>query len=668
LRLELAPLASPAVASAALGFVQRRVRSLQHALDTVVVWRRFGDADAARAANLARVDSDHEPVTRCSNAFGDAFGIGERGLWCDQREFLAAEPADDVRVPALGAEHVREPAEQNVADVVSECVVDAFEEIQIDDQHAERPVVALESGEFGCTELEPGAPRMQLGQHVGTDQPREVIARVLEVAHLAGEPRLQFGGARSDLNAGAQFLGVDRFDHVVVGAGVEPGDEIGATGAPGEQQHVNARELRCPTNPSANLDAVEAGHHPIENREVWRGTGRQQLPGRCSVAGGNDLDAHLLERAAQNGRRNRIVVGNQRPHEDRSSKPDARGRSVKPRAVEHAAARAMCANCRGCADTVIGNRLSLWGKLIRMKTATMQAVHTALAAIAVAAPIVCFAATPQTAVDELLAADRAFSAASANTDLISGLTAMFAEDVIIPNPPGRFAEGKAAVVAMLRANADNIRSRTEWTPVRGGIAADAQHGFTVGFMTLYRPDGATLPLKYLAYWVKRPGGWRVVVYKRARAGEGAPSLAMMPPALPAALVRPAADQATVIGHRASLDRAERAFSDEAQQVGLGPAFVKFGSADAVNLGGPGDANLVVGPENIARIVSSGQPPTGSTLNWAPDRVIVASSGDLGVTIGMIHPNAATTGQPTDFPFFTIWRRSGIDAPWRYVAE
>ena len=288
--------------------------------------------------------------------------------------------------------------------------------------------------------------------------------------------------------------------------------------------------------------------------------------------------------------------------------------------------------------------------------------------IAVTLPVVCLAsATPQSAVDELLAADRAFSAASAKTDLVSGLTAMFADDVVIPNPPAQFANGRTAVVTMLQANPDNARSRTEWTPVRGGVSADAQQGFTVGFMTLHRPDGATLALKYLAYWVKTPEGWRVAAYKRARAGEGSPSHVMMAPALPTALVPPSVDPAVIARHRDSLDEAERTFSNEAQTMGLGPAFAKFGSADAVNLGGA-EPGLVVGADNIARAVSAGQPATGSTVTWSPDRVIVASSGDLGVTIGMIRPNAPAAGQPAAFPFFTIWRRPTSGAPWRYVAE
>jgi ketosteroid isomerase-like protein len=314
-----------------------------------------------------------------------------------------------------------------------------------------------------------------------------------------------------------------------------------------------------------------------------------------------------------------------------------------------------------------GVQLAKWSLMIIHTSRTVRAA-TAMVLVVLAGALVLAASTPQSALDELIAADRAFSAASANTDLVSGLSAMFAADIVIPNPPGKFAEGKDAVIAALRANADNAASRTEWTPVRGGISADATHGFTVGFMTVQRGDGTALRLKYLAYWIKQPEGWRVAAYKRARAGEVSPSLAMMPPALPAQLVPASHDASAIAVHRESLDRAERSFSDEAQKIGLGPAFAKFGSSDAVNLGAPTDAAIVVGAENIAKLVSAGQPATGSTLMWAPDKVLVASSGDLGVTIGMIHPNAPAAGQPVNFPFFTIWRRDNPSAPWRYIAE
>jgi ketosteroid isomerase-like protein len=276
--------------------------------------------------------------------------------------------------------------------------------------------------------------------------------------------------------------------------------------------------------------------------------------------------------------------------------------------------------------------------------------------------------SPQAAVDELLAADRAFSAASAKTDLVAGLTAMFADAVVIPMPPGKFVNGKAAVVDALKGNADNATSRTEWTPVRGGVSADGQHGFTFGYMTIHRADNTNLPLKYLAYWVKQPEGWRVAAFKRARAAAPPPSLAPVAPALPDRIVAPVTDAAALAKARESLDQAERAFSRDAQRIGIGPAFVQHGSADAINLGRPDDLAVITGSQNIGKMVGDGYGDGASPVSWAPERVIVASSGDLGVTIGWITPNTPSPDRPAQNPFFTIWRRPNATAPWKYVAE
>ena len=277
---------------------------------------------------------------------------------------------------------------------------------------------------------------------------------------------------------------------------------------------------------------------------------------------------------------------------------------------------------------------------------------------------------PQAVVDELLAADRAFSTASRRTDVITGLSAMFAPDVIMPVPGGRFAEGRAGVLEALRGNADNPGSRIEWTPVRGGVSADGQHGFTFGYMTWHQRDGTTVPLKYLSYWVKGADGWRVAAYKRARANAGDPPLALLPPALPDRSVPPSTDAEVLGRHRASLADAEREFSREAQVIGIGPAFAKYGSADAVNMGPPDQAAFIVGSEAIGKSVGAGSPPGTSGVSWGPDKVIVASSGDLGVSIGIIRRNepSADPQQPSTFPFFTVWRRASPSAPWRYVAE
>src|SRR4051812_45230489 len=270
--------ALPAVAAAALRLIQRRVGPLQDPFDPIVVSRRLRDTDAARAAHFACFDRDDEALARGANAFGDTLGGRQRCFGRDQREFLAAQAADDVRLPALRTQHVGEAAEQEVAGIVAETVVNALEEIEVDDQHAERAAVALEPRELGTAALEPRSPRVQIGERIGTDQTREMIARVLQVADLSRETRLQSGRARADLDAGAELLGVDRLDHVVVGAGVESGDEIGAARACGQQQHVHPGELRVVPDAPADLDAIDTRHHPVENRQLRDRARRQQAP------------------------------------------------------------------------------------------------------------------------------------------------------------------------------------------------------------------------------------------------------------------------------------------------------------------------------------------------------------------------------------------------------
>lgn len=308
-----------------------------------------------------------------------------------------------------------------------------------------------------------------------------------------------------------------------------------------------------------------------------------------------------------------------------------------------------------------------------------RALALLLAAAAAQAP-----QTPQTAVDELLAADRQFAAAASKLGAVAAIAAMFADDVaMLPVPREGFARGKAKAIEALEADADIAQSSgANWIPLRGGISADGQHGFTFGFLWLAKPTerdekvavktAFLVPFKYISYWVKQKEGWRVVVFKRRASGQPAYSVlspGMWPPAVPPHLVRPSTEASMIARHRDSLDAAERAFSDEAQRIGLGPAFAKFGSDDAVNMGPPTGGQFVLGADAIGRFVGANAPPTGSHLSWAPDHVIVASSGDLGVTIGTIRRNTPpAAGQPATFPFITVWRRATPSDPWRYVAE
>ena len=275
--------------------------------------------------------------------------------------------------------------------------------------------------------------------------------------------------------------------------------------------------------------------------------------------------------------------------------------------------------------------------------------------------------TPQQVADELLAADRAFAASAAKTDLITGISAMFTSDVAMP-APGGYAYGSQNAIDALKANPANVGAKAAWSPARVAISRDGFHGFTAGFMTITRADGSIAPAKYLAYWIKQKDGWRVAVYKRTIA-KAVPADIKTTYLLPQAIM-----VSMMVPERAEKDReglmnAEKSFAAEAQQIGLGPAFKKFGSPDAINLGGPNADTFFWGNEQISTSVGQNEASTGSSVNWGPDKAIVATSGDFGITLGYITRNApGPDGKtPPPSPFFTIWKKdaSGV---WKYIAE
>ena len=294
--------------------------------------------------------------------------------------------------------------------------------------------------------------------------------------------------------------------------------------------------------------------------------------------------------------------------------------------------------------------------LLTVACARGVAVAAEDAAQSSAAPV-----TPASIADELLAADRAFGAKGQEGDHVAVLSRAFAPDVLMLAGPRGITTTAADAVEYLKSNQANAGARLEWTPVRAGIAADGAHGFTYGYQTLTRADGTAIPLKYVAYWVKRPEGWRIAALKRAPRPAGEVSLAVRAPSLPDRLVAPSTDAAAIARYAKEIADVEAAFSAEGAQD-IGKAFAKYGAADAVNMGGPQDAEFVLGNEAIGRAVSGGQ--SGPVeIKWYARHTVAASSGDLGVNMGFIE-----FGKNPPVPFLTVWRRSGPGQPWRYVAE
>jgi hypothetical protein len=269
---------------------------------------------------------------------------------------------------------------------------------------------------------------------------------------------------------------------------------------------------------------------------------------------------------------------------------------------------------------------------------------------------------------DLLATDRALATFGRNRDVVTTLSAAFAPDIVMGAPGGRMATGLAAVIAVLRANPDDSGARMRWTPIRAGISADGQHGFTYGYGTLIRPAGEPLPVKYLSYWIRTADGWRISAYRRARPRMAASPHEILPLILPARMVRVASPGAAA-RYAGEIAEAERAFSREAQ-TGLSAAFRRFGAPEAMNMGGPDDAMFRFGPDSIAAGVGNAVP--GTTITWEPTTVRAATSGDLGVSIGLITiaTSATDTSAPRQrrIPFFTVWHRPSTRDPWRYIAE
>jgi ketosteroid isomerase-like protein len=304
-------------------------------------------------------------------------------------------------------------------------------------------------------------------------------------------------------------------------------------------------------------------------------------------------------------------------------------------------------------------------------TAGRTPLIVALALLALGSALPAQARNLARAADELLAADRAFAAAAVNTDFHTALNAMFADDIVMPAPGVGFADGRAAVMTALRRDTLNATSRISWTPIRAGISGDGTHGYTLGFIETTRADGAKLPGKYLAYWIRGAEGWRVAVYRRTGRPAGAIDSLPIESLLPARVLPPLATDASINEARTSLAKAESDFSALASEIGIGAAFERFGDAEAMHIsGGPTVAGFVRGNVNIGRAVGGGDTTRTSPVVWAADhRTIVAPSGDFGVNIGWIKTKElGPDGQPRTIPFFTIWRRADLRSPWRYIAE
>jgi len=270
----------------------------------------------------------------------------------------------------------------------------------------------------------------------------------------------------------------------------------------------------------------------------------------------------------------------------------------------------------------------------------------------------------------LLAADRAYAAAAAGTNLVEALVAPLAPDGVFIAPGPGFARGPEEARAVLLLNPNNSLSAWRWTAIRVDVSSDGTRGYSYGYTELTLPNGVVLPGKYLAYWARQSdGSWKMAAYKRTARAPGAVSLT--PPAgfeTPDTKHRryfPNTDPAEELE---AIKATDRAFSDLAQITGNAEAFARYVADDGANAGSAGSVEWAFGPDAI-RAAHEGEPP--GLFFWTPELGDVAASGDLGFTVGYVKVNEQNPdGSVTEVivaKYLTIWQKQRT-GEWRFVVD
>ncbi len=121
--------------------------------------------------------------------------------------------------------------------------------------------------------------------------------------------------------------------------------------------------------------------------------------------------------------------------------------------------------------------------------------------------------------------------------------------------------------------------------------------------------------------------------------------------------------------REELMEADRAFSRASVTLGRPAAFLQYMSEEAVLY--PFQGEPIRGREEYRRITESPLPGGGSSsLEWEPFFADVASSGDLGYTLGSYTATRVQEDGRVDVSrgyYVTIWKKQA-DGSWKFVFD
>ncbi len=271
--------------------------------------------------------------------------------------------------------------------------------------------------------------------------------------------------------------------------------------------------------------------------------------------------------------------------------------------------------------------------------------------------------------DILLAFDRLHSDLTERRGIVDGFVTLLARDVLYLHAGAPLIQGRDETrdfLAMVFAGPSSFRLR--WSTMTGDVSEDGRLGYTIGWteLTITAPDGRTTVQhgKYVSFWRKRQGIWRVEAYVRN------PSPGPPPPP-PEGFPLLAGDHGIpqpgeIEETRAQLLENDAQFSKLSVEQGRAVAFPAYVAEDGVQVVGGGQ--MVFGIEDITRFFSGA--PIEQVLSWTPMFSDAPRSGDLGFTVGNAIfriPQPDGTFLTSYSKYLTVWARQK-DGSWKYLID
>lgn len=262
----------------------------------------------------------------------------------------------------------------------------------------------------------------------------------------------------------------------------------------------------------------------------------------------------------------------------------------------------------------------------------------------------------------LIEAGNALSAAIASQGVVAGLSAAFANDVLLLSPRINILSGAAAATTFLTSDAFRPQALS-WEVVAAEVSNDGTQGYTwgEGSSTYDFGAGATpRPSFFLIYWTREAPGddWSVAVMV---INGGGPQSTAFPAGFgtPTTKHRRTFPNTDVSGQRAEIIGVDAAFSAASVAQGSGPAFEQFAAPNAIGVAG----EFVFGPEALGEAFLS---EPGDVISWIPRYSGVAASGDLGFSVGEATFNLVQFGTFYS-KYLTVWQKQDT-GEWKYVAD